>query len=70
MQHWEYLQIRRDQTSGRWYENDAELAEGQQVDFHILNQWGQQGWELVAISTGASSTAGGITGMIFKRPKP
>jgi hypothetical protein len=66
MQQWEYLVLHPD-SSQKWWANGEMLIQGYDaIDHQHLNTFGEQGWELISVS----SERGADYKYIFKRPRP
>lgn len=81
MQTWEYLFVVASNSTGLWrphFLNDTKLDdwEAGQTLSQFANELGEQGWEMVGITYGATETGDPETGffnslrLVFKRPKP
>ena len=69
MQHWEYMAINlpHDRTSGEKVAGET-VERIPQIEA-ILNEYGDQGWEVVAMAMPIKMSSGVYPKLILKRPK-
>ena len=67
MQRWEYLDVAISKTKNRWIVDGKEAPQVDATRTAILNGYGEQGWELVSVTSWQGETGGGHT-YYFKRP--
>jgi hypothetical protein len=65
MQKWEYMTL--EFTLGVWYVNGQKRPELRRPTIELLNQFGQEGWEMVGFT---SEDAAHYHKYIFKRASP
>ena len=67
MQRWEYLDVAISKTKNRWIVDGKDAPQADVTRTAILNRYGDQGWELVSVTSWQGETGGGHT-YYFKRP--
>ncbi len=67
MQKWEYVDVAVSKSKNRWLVDGKEAPDCDASRTAILNHYGAQGWELVAVTTWQGDTGAGHT-YYFKRP--
>ncbi len=66
MQKWEYVDVAISKAKNRWLVDGKEVPEADATRTAILNRYGAQGWELVAVTSWQGDTGAGHT-YYFKR---